>query len=541
MRGRTLMMWILLAGVAAGVGLGCGPFNLPALTDSGARNDSSAQPAVAQAAVQPTAAGPAGAGGGRRSRDGGGLWAPGPEAGGTANPNSQPLPLMYFEDYGVNPFVDADEDNLSTFALDGDTASYAVARRYLRDGWLAPPEAVRLEEFVNAFAGGYSPSLEGLTLHLDAAPAPFAPAGYVLLRVGVAAAAFPLAREPVSLIFIVDISGSMDYDNRLEAAKRLMLGLLAQAAPADRAGLVVYGDTAEVRAPLQATEDAPRLQRVIRQLHTAGATNAAAGIQLAYELAAAELQRGPKVRLVLFSDGVGNVGETGPDQILALVDQAAQRRVTLTTVGVGFEGNYNDVMLERLANRGNGTYHYIEDREAETEFLAGPAQAVFHETARDARIQVEFDPASVRKYRLLGYENRAKADDSFRDDTEDFGEIGFRSDVTALYEVRPLQAQPQGPLATVRLRYRDLVRGEVVERSATLNWDAVQAPDRYFQRQLAVAEWAELLGKSFYAQCGSIEAVLAALPPARDASGRELEALVRRSQPLFVPFCADSG
>ena len=541
MRGRTLMMWILLAGVAAGVGLGCGPFNLPALTDSGARNDSSAQPAVAQAAVQPTAAGPAGAGGGRRSRGAGGLWAPGPEAGGTANPNSQPLPLMYFEDYGVNPFVDADEDNLSTFALDGDTASYAVARRYLRDGWLAPPEAVRLEEFVNAFAGGYSPSLEGLTLHLDAAPAPFAPAGYVLLRVGVAAPAFPLAREPVSLIFIVDISGSMDYDNRLEAAKRLMLGLLAQAAPADRAGLVVYGDTAEVRAPLQATEDAPRLQQVIRQLHTAGATNAAAGIQLAYELAAAELQRGPKVRLVLFSDGVGNVGETGPDQILALVDQAAQRRVTLTTVGVGFEGNYNDVMLERLANRGNGTYHYIEDREAETEFLAGPAQAVFHETARDARIQVEFDPASVRKYRLLGYENRAKADDSFRDDTEDFGEIGFRADVTALYEVRPLQAQPQGPLATVRLRYRDLVRGEVVERSATLNWDAVQAPDRYFQRQLAVAEWAELLGKSFYAQCGSIEAVLAALPPARDASGRELEALVRRSQPLFVPFCADSG
>ena len=261
------------------------------------------------------------------------------------------------------------------------------------------------------------------------------------------------------MIFIVDISGSMDYDNRLEAAKRLMLGLLAQAAPADRAGLVVYGDTAEVRAPLQATEDAPRLQQVIRQLHTAGATNAAAGIQLAYELAAAELQRGPKVRLVLFSDGVGNVGETGPDQILALVDQAAQRRVTLTTVGVGFEGNYNDVMLERLANRGNGTYHYIEDREAETEFLAGPAQAVFTRRPATPRIQVEFDPASVRKYRLLGYENRAQADDSFRDDTEGLREIGFRADVTALYEVRPLQAQPQGPLATVRLRYRDLVRG----------------------------------------------------------------------------------
>ena len=525
MRGRTLMMWILLAGAAGAASLGCGWLAPPALdTDAGSTENSTQTWNSTQAENQERAPGQAQ-----------------PQAGGRANPNNEPLPLMYFEDYGVNPFVDADEDALSTFALDGDTASYAVARRYLRDGWLAPPEAVRVEEFINAFAGGYSPSLEGLTLHLDAAPAPFAPAGYVLLRVGVAAPALPLEREPVALIFIVDISGSMDYDNRLGTAQRMMLGLLAQAAPADRAALVVYGDTAEVRVPLQATEDAPHLQRAIRQLHTTGATNAEAGIRRAYELAEAELGRGQPVRLVLFSDGVGNVGETGPDQILAVVDQAAQRQATLTTVGVGFSGNYNDVLMERLANRGNGTYHYIEDRAAEAEWLAGPAQAVFHETVRDARIQVEFDPETVRKYRLLGYENRAQADDSFRDDTEDFGELGFRSDVTALYEVRPLQAQPQGPLATVRLRYRDVLQGEVVERSATLQWDAVQAPDRYFQRQLAVAEWAELLGKSFYAQCGSIEAVLAALPPAGDARSRELEALVRQSQPLFVPFCADSG
>ena len=302
---------------------------------------------------------------------------------------------------------------------------------------------------------------------------------------------------------------------------------------------MVYGDIAEVRVPLQATEDTPQLQQAIRALRPTGATNAAAGIRLAYELAEADLLRGQKVRLVLFSDGVGNVGETGPEEILAVVDAAAQRQATLTTVGVGFSGNYNDVLMERLANRGNGTYHYIEDREAEAEWLAGPAQAVFHETARDARIQVEFDPATVRKYRLLGYENRAKADESFRDDTEDFGEIGFRSDVTAFYEVRPLQPEPQGPMATARLRYRDVQLGEVVESEATLTWDQVQDADPYFQRQAAVAEWAELLGKSFYAQCGSIEAVLAALPPARDQRSRELEALVQQSQPLFVPFCAN--
>ena len=147
-----------------------------------------------------------------------------PESGGTANPNNKRLPLMYFEDYGVNPFVDADEDPLSTFALDGDTASYAVARRYLSEGWLPEPESVRTEEYVNAFGSGYSPSTEGLSLHLDAAPAPFAPDGYVLLRVGVAAPAFPEERDPVSLIFIVDVSGSMEYDNRLGAAKLSDIG-----------------------------------------------------------------------------------------------------------------------------------------------------------------------------------------------------------------------------------------------------------------------------------------------------------------------------
>ena len=147
---------------------------------------------------------------------------------------------MYFEDYGVNPFIDADEDAFSTFALDGDTASYALGRRYFRDGWLPPPESVRIEEYVNAFEGGFAAAANGLSLHLDAAPAPFALEGYILLRVGVAAPAFPDEREPVTLIFIVDVSGSMEADNRLEAAKRIMLGLLDQAHPADKAALVIY-------------------------------------------------------------------------------------------------------------------------------------------------------------------------------------------------------------------------------------------------------------------------------------------------------------
>ena len=526
MRIHTALLWALLWLLAGLLTMACGP--APAAPAAGSSAAPNAPQADSAASAQTAP---------RANQSAQSASAPGPESGGSANPNNKRLPLMYFEDYGVNPFVDADEDPLSTFALDGDTASYAVGRRYLRDGWLPPPEAVRIEEYVNAFEGGYSPSEDGLSLHLDAARAPFAPEDYVLLRVGVAAPAFPSEREPVSLIFIVDISGSMDYDNRLEAAKRIMLGLLDQAAPADRAALVVYGSTARVVVPLQDTEDAPQLRGAIQGLRTAGATNAEGGLRLGYDIAADDMMRGQKVRMVLFSDGVGNVGETGPDEILEVVDQAAQRQATLTTVGVGISGNYNDVMMERLANRGNGTYHYIENMDEEIDFLAGPAQAVFHETARDARIQVEFDPVTVRKYRLLGYENRAKADESFRDDTEDFGEIGFRSNVTALYEVRPLGDAPQGTMATARLRYRDLQLGEVVEREAAITWEEVQEPDRYFRRQAAVAEWAELLGRSFYAQCGSIEAVLASLPPAWDPAGRQLEHFIRRSEPLFEPFC----
>ena len=530
MRIHTVLLWALLWLLAGLLTMACAapaavPAGAPAAGSSAASNAPQADSATSAQAAP-------------RANQSQSASVPGPESGGAANPNNKRLPLQYFEDYGVNPFVDADEDPLSTFALDGDTASYAVGRRYLRDGWLPPPEAIRIEEYVNAFEGGFDPAEEGLSLHLDAAPAPFAPEDYVLLRVGVAAQAFPTEREPVSLIFIVDISGSMDYDNRLEAAKRIMLGLLEQAGPADRAALVVYGSTARVVVPLQDTEDAPQLAGSIRGLRTSGATNAEAGIRLGYDIAADDMMRGQKVRMVLFSDGVGNVGETGPDEILEVVDQAAQRQATLTTVGVGISGNYNDVMMERLANRGNGTYHYIENTDEEVNFLAGPAQAVFHETARDARIQVEFDPETVRKYRLLGYENRAKSDESFRDDTEDFGEIGFRSNVTALYEVRPLGDEPQGTMATARLRYRDLQLGEVVEREAAITWAEVQEPDRYFRRQAAVAEWAELLGKSFYAQCGSIEGVLAALPPAWDQAGRQLEHFIRRSESLFEPFCA---
>ena len=471
-----------------------------------------------------------------------------PEAGGSANPNDRPLPLMYFEGHGVNPFIDADEDALSTFALDGDTASYEILALYLAQPALPPPDAVRVEEFINSLPQDY-PAAEGaLGLHLDAAPSPFGEEGYVLLRVGVSNPAPRTERGPVSLIFVVDVSGSMEADNRIGVARDVIVGLAGMMTAQDRAAIVTYGDRASL---VSGFADGDRRQEIVaaaRALRTGGSTFAEDGLRLAYDLAGDELERGQQVRIVLLSDGVANVGATGPESILELVDQQAQRSATLTSIGVGISGNYNDVLLEALANRGNGTYHYLADREAANRYLEESATGIFTETARDARIQVEFNPAAVRKYRLIGYENRAVSDEDFRDDSLDFGEPGFARDVTALYELRLEDgAAPDGVLATVRLRWLDPASGEPIEIAAGITVSEIVADigsaSPHFRQTAAAAEFAELLRKSFWAQCGSIDAVSELLDGVSADLGeqrdyRELARRVNAASELFEPYCS---
>ena len=202
-------------------------------------------------------------------------------AGGRAHPDNEILPLMYFGDIGVNAFIDADADSLSTFGLDGDTTAYKVTRRFLQNGVLPPPTAIRAEEFVNAFDGGYRAAAKGPSLHLDAAPAPFAPEGFVLLRVGVAVPKYPEEREPVSLILTVDVGRSMADHHGLETAQRTIQGLLDRTTPADRVALVAYGREAHIMAPLQFSEDAPALRQAVRKLTvTSGVPDTAAGLRL---------------------------------------------------------------------------------------------------------------------------------------------------------------------------------------------------------------------------------------------------------------------
>ena len=471
-----------------------------------------------------------------------------PEAGGSANPNDAAQPLMYFEGHRVNPFVDADEDPLSTFALDGDTASYEILGLYLDyEASLPPADSVRVEEYVNSLPQGYPATAQALGLHLDAGPSPFGEEGYVLLRVGVSNPAPTTDRDPVSLIFVIDTSGSMEADNRLGLAKTVIEGIANQMIEGDRAAIVTYGSEATL---VRDFVDAGRRRDLIsaaRGLHTEGSTYAEAGLRMAYDLAGRELKEERSVRIVLFSDGVANVGATGPESILELVDQQAQRRATLTAVGVGISGNYNDVLMEALANRGNGAYHYLVDQAAGERFLSESAAGVFSETARDARIQVEFDPATVRKYRLIGYENRAVADEDFEDDTLDFGEPGFARDVTALYELRlEADAPAGGALASVRLRWLDPVLGNAIETQASIMVGdiagSISDTSPYFRQDAAIAELAELLRKSFWAQCSSTSAVSDLLDGVSGELGENsdyarLVSRVAEASEHFEPYC----
>jgi Ca-activated chloride channel homolog len=415
---------------------------------------------------------------------------------------------MQFRPAPANPFVDPAEDPLSTFGLDVDTGSYTLARRYLDLDRLPPSESVRVEEHVNFFDyGDPAPSSRDgdFAIRLEAGPSAFAPEGAerLMLRVGVRARDVAAAdRKPAALIFLVDVSGSMQRENRLELVKRSLELLIDELRPEDSIGLVVYGTTG--RALLEPTRDRAAIRQAIARLVPEGSTNLEDGLQIAYEMASrvepGRSSRDLIRRIVLCSDGVANVGVTDAEALLRSVADWAVRGVELTTVGFGM-GNYNDELMERLADRGDGAYAYVDSlREARrifVESLTGTLQTV----AADARVQVELDPEVVRSYRLLGYANRAIPDQAFRDERVDAGEIGAGHRVSALYELELAPGAARSDvLATVRLRWRSKQSGETEEtehrlrvRDVAPSWAASPASLRLAQ---VVAGFAERLGRS---------------------------------------------
>ncbi|MGH9459322.1 MAG: YfbK domain-containing protein [Thermoanaerobaculia bacterium] len=448
-----------------------------------------------------------------------------PSTGGTAEPNDQPYGDVFFRTYGTNPFVDTEDDAQSTFGLDVDTGSYTVARRYLRDGHLPPPEAIRVEEILNAFRyGDAAPRSDDFAIYTAGAEWPF-PRGerYHGLRFGIRAREVSVAeRKPATLIFTVDVSGSMARENRLGLVKQALHLLLDQLDRGDRIGLVVYGTQAEVL--LEPTSDHDAIRSAIDSLTPGGSTNAEDGLLRAYDLANRYYRDGAINRVILCSDGVANVGRTGPESILDRIGTSARRGIELTTVGFGM-GNYNDILMEQLANQGNGQYAYVdtiaEARRIFVENLTGTLQTI----ARDAKVQVEFNPAVVARYRLLGYENRDIADERFRDDSVDAGEIGAGHAVTALYEIKLHRSVSRNDrVATIHLRYRDVEAGDAVReieedvyvRDIAREWEDA---DPSLRLATLAATFGELLKQSYWVREVEPGTVTAAL----DRLARETE------------------
>lgn len=455
--------------------------------------------------------------------------AAGLQAQGLNPPNGEAFEDVFFKDSGTNPFIDTEDDKFSTFGMDVDTASYAITRRYLRDGLPPPAEAVRVEEFVNAFDYNYTPpSDKAFAIHLEAAPSKFGEGKRLqLLRIGIQGRVIPdNERKDAILTFVIDVSGSMSYENRLGLVKRALTLLLEQLRPGDEVGIVVYGSRARVVLPHTGIENREHIVAAIDALASDGATNAEEGLRMGYKLALQNSRSGCINRVILCSDGVANVGQTGPDAILKQIGTYVKEGVMLTTVGFGM-GNYNDVLMEQLANKGNGSYAYVDTlKEAKRVFvenLTGTLQVI----AKDAKIQVEFNPHTVSRFRLLGYENRRLAHEDFRNDNVDAGEVGAGHSVTALYEIK-LHQDAIGKLATVSIRHEDPDTGHVTEVNESLSTDALkgtfEAATPALQLAAAVAEFAEILGDSFWAQKGSLKEVsetLDGILPHIDAKTRE--------------------
>jgi Ca-activated chloride channel family protein len=414
--------------------------------------------------------------------------------------------------YGVNPFEDAREDHLSTFGLDVDTASYTVARRYVMDGNLPPPEAVRVEEFVNYFDHDYpTPPDVAFAIYADGSPSPFHQDGSYILRVGIQGYEVPEAeRKPATLTFVIDISGSMDMENRLGLVKQSLQLLVERLRPSDTVAIVVYGSDARLVLNPTSGEDKQRILDAIYTLHTEGATNAEAGLRLGYQLAYQAYRPGAINRVILCSDGVANVGATSPDAILEYIRGYADTGITLTSVGFGM-GNFNDVLMEQLADNGDGSYAYIDDLDEAKKLFVDNLTSTLQVIARDAKVQLDFNPEVVSRYRLIGYENRAVADQDFRNNAVDAGEIGAGHSATALYALI-LNPGAQGRIATVQLRWQDPQDLAVREINGNFNtWDmdpTFESASPRYQLAVVVAQYAELLRFSPWAVGSSIGQVL---------------------------------
>jgi Ca-activated chloride channel family protein len=451
---------------------------------------------------------------------------------------SQPYD-MFFQDYGTNGFVDTRRDRFSTFGADVDDASYNLAKRYLLEGHMPPQDAIRVEEFVNHFDYGYAPPEDRpFRIFTELAASPFYEKA-ALLKLGIKGRELTnRERRPLNLTMVIDCSGSMGYDTRLELVKQAMHMLVNQLNGRDKIGIVAYSSSAWVVLNPTSVANRRAIFNALDGLYPRTSTFAEAGLRLGYRMAEQQYVEAHNNLVVLCSDGVANVGETNPDAIMRDIKRFATKGIILSTFGVGM-GNYNDVLLEKLAREGNGRYAYINDiDEARKQFceqLTGNLQVL----GRDMKIQVEFNPQVVASYRLLGYEKRAVPDQKFRDNNQDGGEVGSGHEVTALYEVI-LTGRRNGNIGTVAVRWKNPGQDEVTEVQKDISFgDMCRSFDSArpeFQLAFVAAKFAESLKGTRYSDrysLGDLSVMARSIAGDLDnEQARELADLIQRAGAL---------
>ncbi len=446
-----------------------------------------------------------------------------------------------YKNHGTNAFIDTEDEAKSTFAIDVDTGSYTKARGFLSQGKLPPADAIRAEEFVNFFKYDYPQPVNGepFSITMDGAPSRYGAnlKNCYVLRVGLKAREILAAdRKPANLTFVIDVSGSMAGDSRLGLVKQSLKLLLSELRDSDQVGIAIFGDKGEEFMPHRYAKDREAILKSIEELQTTGSTNLEEGLRIGYAMAARVFDKNAINRVIFCSDGGANVGATTPTAVLEQIAEQRRKGITLSSVGFGI-GGYNDNLMEQLGDKGDGHYAFVdtldEARRVFVENLNGTLQVV----ARDVKMQLEFNPAVVKSWRLIGYENRDVANKDFRNDSVDGGEVGAGHSVTALYEIK-LAENASGPLATATVRYKHDERDEFREVSAQLasgelaaRWDMAR-PD--FRLAANAAEFAEILRGSFWAREAKLDAVIEDLDSLnlRDANFEELKALVKRAKEL---------
>lgn len=359
---------------------------------------------------------------------------------------------------------------LSTFSADVDTASYTNVRRMIDDGMDVPPDAVRIEEFINYFDYDYADPADGepFAVHTELSDCPWNDETE-LLMVGINTKGFDAVldeRPAMNLVFLIDVSGSMYDDNKLPLVQKSFSMLTDNLTAADRVSIVTYAGSDEVVLEGADGNDRKKILRAINDLEAGGSTAGAAGINTAYDIAQKYFIDGGNNRVILATDGDLNVGLSSESELTRLIEEKRESGVFLSVLGFG-TGNYKDNRLEALADYGNGNYSYIDSEKEAKKVLVDEMSGTLFTVAKDVKFQLEFNPVNVKGYRLIGYENRVMAAEDFNDDTKDAGEIGAGHSVTVLYEIVPADSKME--LGESELKYASDSEGVMGDELLTVN------------------------------------------------------------------------